>query len=396
MSKYSHTIDLIPLDKYHFSSDKKYRNQIKKDNNGKWKRKLVQDYLQRSRTFPQQTSIVGALRYMMLYINGEIPIKDKEVANKIIGKKSWSIDNPDLDLGLIREVSPVMLFDGDTGYDFITNSLHFYSLEPYVCNAHEVEYSSFTKDGGKKQSSWKGYNDKSYYPRFMQQLMESDECMPKYQEKVDANSDITTEALKNLDYGPFVSTSKIGIDKVKNSNDDPDAFYKIHDYKLNNGSFFRVYANLDIEDTQTEIIPIGADGNLFYVVIRKENCPHTFEQLSPDNLAISLISDTYLDENEYEWLMEKTIFSASNIVPFGYIKTSNTKGNKYYTKNPSTGRENDFRLDRGRIQLLEAGSVFYFDNKEDVEEMVNKMRGHTQMRMIGYNMFWNHNFKINK
>lgn len=395
MSKYSHTIDVIPLDKYHFSDERKYRSQMKKDSNGSWKRKLVQDYIQRSRVFPQQTTIVGALRYLILYINKQIPIKDLTAAKRMVGEKSWSLDSKNIDLGMIKSISPVMLYDGDTGYDYLINSLHFYSSEAYVAKERELQTSKAIMADGSKLIKWRDHDDKTYYDRHLQKVMDSDDCICFFQEKIDSNNDIENKHLRDLEYGPFVTSKRIGIDKVKNQNEANEAFYKSEDYKMHNGSCFRCYANLSIENDMEEIIPIGADGHLFKVKISKKECTHTFEELTPGNHAVSLISDSFLNNDQYKVLSQKAILIASDTVPFGHIKTTNNTNSKYYTKNPQSGKGDNFKLESANIKLLKAGSIFYFNNDQDVKMCAEYLQAHEKMRMIGYNMFWNHHYKIN-
>lgn len=82
-------------------------------------------YLVRSRVLPQQTSLLGMLRYEILRANsclapyaanknGECPKWDK--AGKLVGKTGFTVDaaKPETDkYGMIKALSPLLLYDGE-------------------------------------------------------------------------------------------------------------------------------------------------------------------------------------------------------------------------------------------------------------------------------------------
>ncbi|MCD4734595.1 MAG: hypothetical protein K8R53_01000, partial [Bacteroidales bacterium] len=93
MSKY--LIKLSPVDTYFFGQENKYRKKHKEG-----KKETVADYYQASLLFPQQTSILGLLRYYILQQNKQIPVKDKAFAEKLVGRQSFDPDLPNPTFGM--------------------------------------------------------------------------------------------------------------------------------------------------------------------------------------------------------------------------------------------------------------------------------------------------------
>lgn len=102
MSNY--LIKLTPLDKFFFGQKKTFG-----DDNA--------NYFVYSSHFPQQTALLGLLRYQLLQIAGEGVFKDNKIqdehkAGELIGKQSFSPFVKDkLQFGIIQSLSPVFIID---------------------------------------------------------------------------------------------------------------------------------------------------------------------------------------------------------------------------------------------------------------------------------------------
>lgn len=104
MSTYLYLIKLTPLDKFFFGQKKTFG-----DDNA--------NYFVYSSLFPQQTALLGLLRYQLLQIAGEDVFKDNKIQNedeagKLIGKQSFSpFAGKKLEFGIIQSLSPVFIID---------------------------------------------------------------------------------------------------------------------------------------------------------------------------------------------------------------------------------------------------------------------------------------------
>lgn len=104
MSTYLYLIKLTPLDKFFFGQKKTFG-----DDNA--------NYFVYSSLFPQQTALLGLLRYQLLQIAGEDVFKDNKIqdehkAGELIGKQSFSPFVKDkLQFGIIQSLSPVFIID---------------------------------------------------------------------------------------------------------------------------------------------------------------------------------------------------------------------------------------------------------------------------------------------
>jgi len=96
-------IKLKPLDLFFFSQETKYRR--------KGKDKYEADYYQVSAYFPQQTALLGMLRYYMLQVNSQIPINNAATAKKLIGNKSFDVGETNSDFKTIKNLSAIFILD---------------------------------------------------------------------------------------------------------------------------------------------------------------------------------------------------------------------------------------------------------------------------------------------
>ena len=100
----TYLIKLTPLDKFFFGQKKTFG-----DDNA--------NYFVYSSHFPQQTALLGLLRYQLLQIAGEDVFKDNKIqdtnkAAKLIGEQSFSPFVKDkLQFGIIQSLSPVFIID---------------------------------------------------------------------------------------------------------------------------------------------------------------------------------------------------------------------------------------------------------------------------------------------
>ncbi len=350
-------IKLTPLDAFFFSQENKYRKK---------KGKYEADYYQKSAYFPQQTTLLGMLRYYILLINEQIPITDKQTAENLIGKQSFDIGVKNPDFKTIKNISPVFIIGND-------EKIYVQNPKDLLLQNDEPVYLERKSSGIKNNLTDElqivsNYVEKNGLSNFLIHS-ETDWLPMDYDEK------------QNPD-GVFIKQEKIGITKSKSGQTLDNAFYKQVFYRLQKGYSFGFLADLKEDSLKvlSEIIPTGAEKNQFQITMKP--CDKTLEneiQLKNNNAPkIVLLSDVYLsnyDPNDFQ-------FAISSTKTFRFLKTEVREGHRYYSSNPLDNRE--IRRSN-KYNLFEKGSVFYFKDKEQLDAFSDILNKETNFTQIGYN-----------
>ena len=351
-------------------------------------------YIVKSNLFPQQTSLLGMLRYLILSNNPELfsvsenKIKQGKQADveKEIGMTSFQLNNKDfkkMDFKKIHSISPCFLQrQTDSDWKNLFCSSFDYSL-------HKVYFE-------KGKSLLNGL--RQYAPII---------------EEYKAKDGLTTYylgdeyPLKESDL--FVEDPRIGIDKDYTGKTKDNAFYKqifyrfadkfekeenqFSDQKLR----FAFYADLDYNFNKEKfIISLGGDNSLFVLqatnvenAVQEEELTKDFENALPNNYfnkqnfdcygKVVLLSDAYLEKQD----VEKCIFSINDTISFRFL-TSTVSGTKNYYK---FSGQNKLQRSNEKINLYQNGSVFYFENEENLKEFEDALKAKECFYQIGYNYF---------
>lgn len=117
-------VTMTPLEPYAFGTDRNFKFE------GVDQEKEKGTYFILSNEMPEQTTILGMLRYLMISGEKELlwpnynPEESKEKLKEYIGLKSFSFQSKEVqDFGYIKEVSPVFLKDEKGDY-YIKNPFH--------------------------------------------------------------------------------------------------------------------------------------------------------------------------------------------------------------------------------------------------------------------------------
>lgn len=141
----NYQIKLTPVNAYFFGGEK---HAEKKGEPGKFE----MDYYVRSELYPQQTTLLGTLRYYLLMKNGCLsPRKNNKEsqANDLIGKNSFIYRKGETvqTFGKIHSISPLYFLKGD---------------DKYIIAPFDREFELVTEYGNYKM---KGYDaKKGYHP----------------------------------------------------------------------------------------------------------------------------------------------------------------------------------------------------------------------------------------
>ena len=297
MSKYQ--ITLTPVDKFFFGGDMTFQvgDNEKDEFNTQFK-----SYIIKSSMFPQQTSLLGMLRFLILrnggsdvFANGHITNKDK--AKKLIGERSFSVNGNHCEnkFGVIKGISYVRVRRTKGG------------------KTNDLEYAPLFKELAFEQASIGTYNL-------------TDFCIPniakeEYKAK-DGLSSLLTDGEKPYKLEDvFKEDCRIGIDRnIKTGKTDEGALFKQVSYRFNteeaNYSFvFEVDVDeiVSLESYDKQIISVGADNSQFVLGISKE--VKTYERNNSMTKALYLLSPTFLSREE----IRKATFAITNLIPFRFL-----------------------------------------------------------------------------
>lgn len=381
MSTYK--ITLTPLNRYFFGGDMTFRVGDKKEYNEQYG-----SYIIRSNRFPQQTSLLGMLRFLILsndkkaFNREKNKIADKKRAEELIGANSFCVDISDyrknnfscikqlypcfLELMVEEKSIPLLPAPDDYGYQVSFHAEHSVSVNQQVSDLPVVQ----------------GYNPKAY----------QQSCY------LGAGKAIPDSEL-------FVEDSRIGINKNYDGQTDNDGFYKQIFYQLGSENYagklhFACYADvtdIDLTGYNGSVVNIGGDNSkfLFKATLVEGNAEpivyysdyidkESGKQLQTNALyKLVLLSDAYLPLQAGEdrpWS-----YAISSIVPFRFIAT--TVDTENYTILSKTN------LRSKKYYLYKKGSVFFCKDDSEGKRLADALKSAACFRQIGYNYF--QTFKFN-
>ena len=360
MNKY--LITLKPLGKYFFGGDMTF--QIGPEESSEFNETFA-SYIIASNTFPQQTSLLGMMRYLLLTKSPEVfslernKIIRKEYADSLIGRESFHVTDKhstENNYGKIKSLSPCFLMKENEIFLSAPKDNHLNIV------FDENHISAFYNSQALTLPTIKDYNPKEEHP---------DEYIGLRTNKRYKASEI------------FTTDVRIGINKDYNGKSNNKGFYKQISYQLKDNFCFAFIANLDfdLKTCQNEIVSLGADGSRFSLSAEEIDNENMYRLIYPEETVkkatscnkVILLSDSYLDKKD----MQQIDFSITDTKPFRFIKTNT--GIKDYTV------FGEARRIKEKYYLYEKGSVFYFKNKETANTFAKDITNKQEFHQIGYN-----------
>lgn len=369
MSKY--TIRLEPAGKFFFGgdmtfpigSDKDKKNDPYKDHNQKFS-----SYIIHSNYFPQQTSILGMLRFLVLSHSNDVFDVDKQVikedkkekVTELIGASGFCVPNNE-GYGIIGKISPCFLQtktnDGNDDWNTLLPCSMDYGFKIDFDKGFKALINGLDKDVP--------YIDEGFNPK-------------KGIEKLFIAEDAQTHKLENI----FVKDIRIGIDKDYTGCTKNSAFYKQINYRFNNAKNKYCFAfTVDIDDTffniqacSGEPVLMGADSSVFILDVEK-NDTLLLPRVENAELKTVLWSDALIPEE----VMKLPRYAICETIPFRYLKTSVNETQSYNILSGKVKRS-------VRQSLYSKGSVFYFTQKELQIAFEDALSSQTAFVNIGYNI----------
>lgn len=344
-----------------------------------------ENYIVHSRHLPQQTTLLGMLRMLVLDVhrllsNAEKGEKIIPEAHKYIGEKSFSIDKPgqecEKDYGHIQKLSQVFILRGED--EFFHKAPKDWGFS-YAPETHKAKIAGMN-----------GYN-KDFLPVL-------DRYEPKKNKLMEGYLSNKGHFLKTDEI--FVEHNKIGITKKIDKEEDEQAFFKQISFSLKKEFSFGLLIWIDKDtaekitkrfENDTSLIYMGGERSCFSASLTDEfdikdddtysfpNYTADYANAAPGKSRIVLLSDAYINSKIYN----ACEFCISNSMEFRHLTSHTKTTTSYYARGETTGS-----LGRsGKYHLLEQGSVLLFGKDEDLEFVAAELEKASGFRQIGYNIF---------
>lgn len=348
-------VKLYPLEKFYFGGETVFHD-LTNESLGR------SSYIVYSRLFPQQTSLLGMLRYVLLDQEklaepGGIAKDKQEIAAQLIGSEGFRLDPNNLlktgNFGKIHSICPVFIMKGEKA--FTCAPLNFQS------GGKRVEVSFV---------SGKHYNGNSIVP-FLPEMINFNYKKGFDRVLISQEGDI----VKMSDI--FIEVSNVGIFKDRKGGSNIDAFFKQTCFRFSESDLaFAFYAYLE-ESCKIEesTVSLGGDGSLFRLEIdANSNPPESIVMPGNSNKPAAVcLSPAFIEKS---WLKD-CLYHASELIEFRFLKTS-VRTEKYYNINsPDVARS-------AKFNLFERGSIFYFNDSEILDTFTRQVQI-PAMQQIGYN-----------
>lgn len=374
MSKYR--ITLTPVDKFFFGGDMTFQVGVKEFPKN-WKeladekekariKEQVEEntryssYIIQSSMFPQQTSLLGMLRFLILRNAGDEIFKDGQIVDKTTAKK------------LIGERS--FMVNQNNDFKTIKNLSHIRICRTKNDQSTDFEFAPLFKALSLENGTVGSYNLNGC-------------CIPSLtQDEYDAKKGIETmltDGIEKIELDDiFVKDRRIGINRDINTGIvDDGALFKQISYRFNRekANYCFVF-DADIEDKipfesySGQIVSVGGDNSQFVIGISKN--VKTSDSIKPYDKAIWLLSPTFLTRAE----AKEAKFAVTKLLSFRFLKSEMDKVNSYNILNRELVRSE-------RYELYAPGSVFYFENENQKQEFIKVIESKKDFRQIGYNEY---------
>jgi len=340
------------------------------------------NYFVKSNFFPQQTGILGLLRYELLLQNGLLSVgKSKKLspdAKDLIGPKSFHINgnNSLIDFGAIEALSTLFIMDENkqkilpAPFDICPTPQY----QTYKIKTLNKSRSNLKFETGYKEAVSLNYINKHNEP-------------DSYSEKDGIQHKFLNDEKELFNYDDFfIEVQKIGIHKAG----DDKSFYKQTKLQLKKGYAFACYATLNVpadKQFNSNTIFMGGDKSAFEMevtdidVFKKPVYNASVFDNSGDFNKLILTSPAYVDKSIYDNCM----FAITEQQSFRFLQTTVDETDSYYNMSSDKSKKSaPYKSEQ--FNLLKAGSVFYYNDEQllDLEKELNK---YSQFKQIGYNYY---------
>lgn len=365
---YTYRFTLHPIGPFFFGGERTFgQNQTPNEAN--------YNYFVRSNRFPQQTALLGMLRYELLRREGLLPLgpDNQAAATQLIGPASFQADKSHANFGEIRQLSPlfVQLNKQELFVPAAKDQPNQVGKQPLTYAAQEqgksfrIGWRSLDKQvtvNTQALPELADYDHKKYKPAGLQSIQHPSNV---------------------LNWGcAFHEVEQIGITKQQGRGKrDERGFYRRQSFQLQNGWSFCFWAQFGKElDWSTDFVFLGAERSLFRLEVApadwnqdylQPTAMYTPGQPLPNTGKVILRSDACVPANLYE----HCDFGFTATVDFRYIETKTA--NRFFKREPTKNPQKRHLLERGSVLHSAQGQLTAL-----VEALTNPA-----FQQIGYNQF---------
>lgn len=339
-------ISLKPVGKFFFGGDMSFTVNGKKSE--------YSSYIIKSNKFPQQTSLLGMLRFLILRNDSSVfdtatqLITDRHAAANLIGESSFDPSGSKASYGVINNISECFL-----------QTMHNNQWTDFSFR-YKVDELQLDPNAGVNAQ----INGKSVTVPPM-----------KYDSKEGLGSCyMGVDGIAKTDEEIFVEDLCNGIDRnITTGKTDNNALFKQVFYRFKSDFRFAFEADVDIDITpyNGQIVSVGADNSQFVIGIEKSKRGAVSDG---NGKCVVLLSPSYITETE----LVSVTFAISDTMPFKSMNTRTETVGPYNKKSKQYDYSN-------KIMLYTSGSLFYFQSNDEAKSFADKIRGHADFNQIGYN-----------
>ena len=347
MSK-TYQITLTPLDWYFFGGETTFGESGDSSN-----------YYAKSNLLPQETALLGMLRFELLKANGLIPINSserKEQADKLIGKSSFNYNDrnlPDSGFGAIQSISPVFILRENKDILYKTPKHHNQEISFQPGNVTFTKASEETKT-----PLINGFSSKNLPMESWLSIDDDKEYLEK---------DI------------FIHKTRIGITKMNKDRQDnnKDGFFKTKLCSLSADYSFVFYATLDTNILVGErLVNLGAERSMFNMSIQEseETIDKLFKKTTKKDGKLVFLSDSFVDSK----ILSLCQFAWVDTIPFRNLNRTTSVNKNYAALNKKEEKSNHYNL-------IKRGSVLFFSPSKanEIKELIDN----NYLQHFGYNVY---------
>ncbi len=345
-------LKLTPKGKFFFGGDRTFASER-------------QSYFAHSEYFPQQTALLGMLRYAILKKEGALE-KDNAKKEELIG---YDFNLRENNFQKIKSLSPIFILEDKISWIPAGKDWQLYKEKDEHNKETEVIVNlQFQQDNGKLPLA--KFDHKKEFEMLLTPFI---------------NGSSNGEQSKNMSHF-FQPQQQVGNEKARDGKSKDDAFYK-HDllsFKRDVDTYQNKFAfaiwvetdNYSLKDLGT--VFLGRESEFKVEVI--DDVENVFEKIgteSTDSTAsdkIVLLSNAFIEDLE-KFRSEANFVLSGSPVPFKFILSD--KNNKYYSMPKDNTRCSS------QYYLLERGTVIYPKNFNNIITLLNNQAFHT----IGYNHY---------
>jgi CRISPR-associated protein Cmr3 len=327
-----------------------------------------QDYMLSPALFPQQTALLGLIRFQLLLQNNVLvspsaAITDKKKAEELAGKESFNASAPSNRFGIIRQLSPCGIFDSALNEFYLPHEPMYASNYTFNDNDVQVFYGDQAIDNSinKNGIHLPAFDHKGIFPL---QLKGNKGDFKNINDFLDKQQ-------------------RPGITKDYSGKTQTDAYYKQEWLYFKRPQFsFAFYIELSGTPGYTlenNLVHLGKEKSGFSMTVTTVNdATQAEDETKTGHLKIILTSDAYVNGDEFMQLPE---FAVNSTTPFrNFINRIEQPVKDYYNKRPDSSNTSN-------LLLLKRGSVFFFRTHNALKKAAEHLNTPTHFKQIGYNHF---------